>query len=328
MFPGVLLLGGMIAESCGSEEAEVGATSIEMINRVLALSTCKGSELVVLIVLANFANDAGECWPGLTVIAKKARLSKEQVCRILTNLERVGEIRRSRSSGGRRKRTHYFISLTPENSEDSKTVNYTQQLTARNSALRNSVLEDSKTVTCMPHALNHHRTINKKEESDDSSRLSLRKRKQPDPAQAEAFQRFYQAYPRHIGRKPALAAWLKIDPDPLLTEKIMTAVARYAGEIKGTEQRFILHPATWLNQERWTDEHNGSGASTKTSEKRSALSWKTHDLSPEERERGKQRLKNFVESLPKTEFGQTLHEGLSCCIEPEKKTKVSPEHEK
>ena len=73
-------------------------------------------------------------------------------------------------------------------------------------------------------------------------------------AQAAAFARFYQAYPRHVGKKPAQAAWLRINPGPALIQTIMQALERYREQVKDSEERFILHPATWLNQERWEDE--------------------------------------------------------------------------
>ena len=84
----------------------------------------------------------------------------------------------------------------------------------------------------------------------------------PDPAQVEAFARFYSAYPRHVDRETAQRAWLRLSPSPELQMLIMAAVARYAAENEGTEQRFIKHPAAWLNGNRWEDEPaggNGNG---------------------------------------------------------------------
>jgi hypothetical protein len=110
---------------------------------------------------------------------------------------------------------------------------------------------------------------NKKEstESDKPIPDSLptkekRKPTRPDPAQVRAFETWYAAYPKHVGRKPALKAWLKLDPDPVLVAPIMTATARYADLKAGVEARFVLDPATWIDQERWTDEtttSNGNG---------------------------------------------------------------------
>jgi hypothetical protein len=109
---------------------------------------------------------------------------------------------------------------------------------------------------------------NKKEgtESDrlipDSLSTKEKKRKpaRPDPAQLEAFDRFYTAYPLHKGRDDALKAWLKLNPSAELTATIMAAAERYVAEVQNTDQKYIKHPGPWLNGKRWEDEPaNGNG---------------------------------------------------------------------
>jgi len=234
--------------------------SVKVMARVWAHSQRKDGELLVMLALADFSNDAGESWPRLEVLAQKARLTKRQACKVLDKLEVAGEIRRERSTGGRNRRTRYFINLnSPENSE--------QKTVLKKHCNKNSVFGDMKTVSYSSHALNRHRTVNKKEsvESDklipDSlSTKSKRKLTRPDPAVLEAFPRFYQAYPRHKGRQDAEKAWLKLNPGAEVITVIMGAVERYAAEVRDTEAKYILHPATWLNGKRWEDEPaNGNG---------------------------------------------------------------------
>jgi phage replication O-like protein O len=89
---------------------------------------------------------------------------------------------------------------------------------------------------------------------------SKRKLTRPDPAALDAFERFYQVYPRHVGHEDALKAWLKLKPDVELIPIIMAAVERYAAEVRDTERRFVKHPGPWLNAKRWKDEPiNGNG---------------------------------------------------------------------
>ena len=132
--------------------------SIKIMARVWAHSQRKDGELLVMLALADFANDAGESWPSLDVLAQKARLSKKQLCIVLKKLEVASEIQRKRSAGGRNRRTHYVINLLPENS-DIKTV------LKGNRYLENSVSERKKTVLPGLHALNHHRTVNRERET-------------------------------------------------------------------------------------------------------------------------------------------------------------------
>lgn len=230
--------------------------SVKIMARVWAQSTRKDGELLVLLALADFANDAGECWPSIPILAEKARLTERQVRRVLDKLEEIGEIRRIRSSGGRNKRTRYSIALL-EN-PDKITL---KELQGKNY----TVMGDRKTLVPVSGALNRHRTINKNIEPNGSESLShSKKRKQsaPDPAILAAYREFYQAFPRHVARQEAERAWLKLNPDAELTEKIMAGVRRYAEQVKGTEPRYIKHPSSWLNSRRWEDEvSDGNGAS-------------------------------------------------------------------
>lgn len=223
--------------------------SVRVSNRVWESSSRTGTELLTLLALADFSNgDEGESFPSLSVLARKVRLSIRQVCHILDGLEQAGEIRRERSSGGWNQRTHYFI-LIPQNCEVSNTV-------TGNSVTDNTEFQRQETVKPASHALNHHRTINKSGAKAPrlSSPLTKSKLTRPDPVQLRAFEAWYAAYPKHVGKNPALKAWLKLNPDPALVETINAATARYVDIKTDVEPRFVHDPATWLKDERWTDE--------------------------------------------------------------------------
>ncbi|MDU0478365.1 helix-turn-helix domain-containing protein [Staphylococcus chromogenes] len=75
---------------------------------------------------------------------------------------------------------------------------------------------------------------------------------------APGFDDWYQAYPRHVGKKAAEKAWAKaikeIDPTTLLERT--RAFAAHC-KTQRTETRFIPHPATWLNRGGWDDDLGG-----------------------------------------------------------------------
>jgi hypothetical protein len=81
-----------------------------------------------------------------------------------------------------------------------------------------------------------------------------------------AFERFYQAYPRHAARAEAQKAWLKLNPAAEIIPIIMAAVARYADSVQDTEPRFIKYPGPWLNGKRWEDEPVASNGHAKPTE--------------------------------------------------------------
>lgn len=70
------------------------------------------------------------------------------------------------------------------------------------------------------------------------------------------FDEFWSAYPRKTAKKVAMRSWAKISPSDELRSRIMTAVAQHtkSEQWMKDEGRYIPHPATWLNNERWEDE--------------------------------------------------------------------------
>lgn len=74
--------------------------------------------------------------------------------------------------------------------------------------------------------------------------------------QEKQFDKFWQAYPKKVSKKQAQKSWKKINPSLELFEKILKAleIVKQTGQWNTDNGKFIPYPATWLNQERWTDE--------------------------------------------------------------------------
>ena len=68
------------------------------------------------------------------------------------------------------------------------------------------------------------------------------------------FQDFYSLYPRKMARKDAERAWNRLTPTQ--KKECLEALPNYLKywKIKETQKDYIPYPATFLNQERWTDE--------------------------------------------------------------------------
>jgi hypothetical protein len=70
------------------------------------------------------------------------------------------------------------------------------------------------------------------------------------------FAKFYEIFPRHVGRKPAFEAWKKVlKAGKKTAAELIEAADAYAKYRAGKPKQYTLHPATWLNQERWADEY-------------------------------------------------------------------------
>ena len=102
---------------------------------------------------------------------------------------------------------------------------------------------------------NHSSNIIKQ---DTKNKAIKKQNKELNELQEKQFDKFWQAYPKKVSKKQAQKSWKKINPSLELFEKILKALEM----VKQTEQwkkdngKYVPYPATWLNQERWTDEIN------------------------------------------------------------------------
>lgn len=64
--------------------------SIKIIEAVLDLTVGSSNNKLVLLVLANYTNDQGRCWPSIATLTKKTELSERTVQRALAQLQRGG----------------------------------------------------------------------------------------------------------------------------------------------------------------------------------------------------------------------------------------------
>lgn len=95
--------------------------SIRVMARVWDNGPDDRAELLVLLALSDFANDAGECWPSMSGIAQKTRMTERGVQKIVRRLEETGWLKIA-TGGGRGGKNSYLISA--ENPE-RETVNTT-----------------------------------------------------------------------------------------------------------------------------------------------------------------------------------------------------------
>ena len=88
-------------------------------------------------------------------------------------------------------------------------------------------------------------------ETDARERAAVPSEKPTKPGN-ENFDRFWEAYPKKVGKEAARKAFLKVKAP---FDKILKAVAdqKQSDQWRTENGRFIPNPATWLNQGRWDD---------------------------------------------------------------------------
>jgi hypothetical protein len=75
--------------------------SIRIMTEVWQHSQHKGSELLLMLAIADNANDQGVAFPSLRTLARKTRLASRHVRRLLRVLEHSGELSISIGTGAR-----------------------------------------------------------------------------------------------------------------------------------------------------------------------------------------------------------------------------------
>jgi hypothetical protein len=95
--------------------------SIRVMTDVWAHADCSGSELLVLLALADFSDDHGEnIYPSMQTLARKSRLSESQARRVVQNLVKKGLLEIVEAGGwdrGRNRSNAYRILLENLNTE-------------------------------------------------------------------------------------------------------------------------------------------------------------------------------------------------------------------
>lgn len=120
----------------------------------------------------------------------------------------------------------------------------------------NNIYAHSENEQVYNHESDNHSSNTIKQ--DTKNKAIKKQNKELNELQEKQFDKFWQAYPRKVSKKEAQKSWKKINPSLELFEKILKALEM----VKQTEQwkkdngKYVPYPATWLNQERWTDEIN------------------------------------------------------------------------
>jgi hypothetical protein len=117
---------------------------------------------------------------------------------------------------------------------------------------------------------------------DQDQKKEKEQEKKQEPERFCNFDAFWRDYPKKVGKGAARRAWDKIKPDDDLTVKILVAIKdqRNTPQWKKEKGQFIPNPATWLNQERWSDSVEVETASAKQEPYIPA-----EEVTPEEKER-------------------------------------------
>lgn len=156
--------------------------------------------------------------------------------------------------------SEYIADITENVSADissvSKAKNRQRRYYTKHKALRQNQEQNSDVKLDVTDIRIKNKNKNKEEEKEEIAKkeTAIFTNQQIE----QAFDEFYSCYPRKTGKakaKERFAIAIKSSKDASIIQSIQYGVKCYSDEIiaNKTEQQFIKHPATWLNQKCWID---------------------------------------------------------------------------
>jgi len=217
-----------------------------------------GSELLAMLALADWADDDGRCFPSISSIARKTRLSRSQAQRVIHRLIAAGDIvvTGNASGGAPGASRHYRLVLDRLTGRTDATgrVDATGRTDARDGShgcgetgragATLTVIEPSVTTT----------EASPPDEGQTEDRTA-RVAKQSLPP---GFVRFWQAWPasdRKVARAECAKRWKARG-----LEAIADTIVEHVELSKRSRQwavGFEPSPLTYIRQARWSDEVDG-----------------------------------------------------------------------
>jgi len=150
----------------------------------------------------------------------------------------------------------WLIASEDENQEgglpDIKTLAWRLRMTEK------QVLEH---ISKLSHWLNQDdiKLISSQYQDDAPEKRQIRD-KEEEKQKAEWFDSFWSAYPNKVAKPAAQKAFNKLDVDQSLLDTMLTAIEAQKGKWAKDDNKFVPHPATWLNNSRWLDEFESTTA--------------------------------------------------------------------
>lgn len=212
--------------------------SAEAMGWVYRHSPYRGTEFAVHLALADSANDqnAYRLWLAIPTLASKARVSRGMVGRALARMVDDGYLQPLTTADQARARNqareYRFIFA-----EGAEVVHETRPSRDDESPLARPPRE--------PRATTARSTQGEPKENPITRADVL----------SDGFDEWYQGYPRKIARRTAEKAYRTLRRAGVQPEELLRARDGYAEAMRraGTEARFVLHPSTFLHDDRWRD---------------------------------------------------------------------------
>lgn len=247
---------------------------MSMMLMVKAMQIKVGNPLrkLVLLKLADNANDKGECWPSYQHIADQCEISRSSVKNHVRDLEEAGLLKRVFRRNGERNKSNLFIlsldgagadlgqELTEGGAGDDSGVG--QVMTPEPVTLE-PVIEP---ITPIPPQ-GADGDLPKPEETELKPKEDPPKPPKPEKkpeGYSEKFEQWWALYPRKTAKGTAWRRWKSDKLESRFDELIEKLTQQNAMQYAFTETKYIPNASTYLNQKRYDDEIEFKGKGNET----------------------------------------------------------------
>jgi hypothetical protein len=187
--------------------------SIECLNQALKISGLTPTKKFILVILGNYADENKSCYPSYRHLANIVGLKDTK------GVQRA--IKEFEQMG--------LLKIENRKSNDGGNTSNRYHLTLAMGTETPTGVETKKDRVTEPS------------NTKDNTKENI----------VEEFSTLWSIYPRKIGKKMAYRVFCKYDEKHY--KKILYGAKRFAEQNTVTDEKFIPHLSTWLNQERWMD---------------------------------------------------------------------------
>lgn len=122
--------------------------SVKVMSLVWDKSRHTGTALVMLLAIADHANDDGVCWPAVETIARKARVKKRQATNLIAQLEASGELIVRRGLG--RNNTSIYIVAIGDSAVTQRAIDRAEKVQSSAEKVQSSVIKGAIAIAPDP----------------------------------------------------------------------------------------------------------------------------------------------------------------------------------
>jgi hypothetical protein len=229
---------------------------------VLASDLPDAAVRVAIRIALHLRVSTGRCDPSYTTLATESHVAERSVYRLVALLEQKGWLSIQRTRG---RHSNQYVLLNPANPMAGLNPAIAETgLNAANPDSRDNPTVPNRASNPANMVADKKRRTTKRttkgKESDSRPCVVSRGFKNDTkgkntsaPNLAEAFERFWRAYPRKVGRAAAQTAFEHVVERGAEAEVLIEAAARFAVIRAGEPEKYTPYASRWLREQRWED---------------------------------------------------------------------------